>query len=113
VVTDADDLFAVPFAGWFEEILFGLEGTGGAVDGAVVLIGGEAFVFFVAVVEDLDFHADVGGVALAWIAETDAVIGAWFEFEFEVEDEVAVFFFGAEESAGGSADDGAVLDFVA
>ena len=93
------DFLEVPFA---DGALIAARGGDHAVGRAVglarvnLLAGG----LFVVVVEDLDFaHADVGGVAVAGIADGQAVVAARRQLEFEPGDEVGVFVLGVNRAA--------------
>ena len=71
-------------------------------------------VFFVAIVEDLQFgHAGIGWIASAWISNGQAVVASGWEFEFHTGDEIAVFCFGMENAALALfTGDGTVANFV-
>ncbi len=88
--TDRDDFFVVPFAARFLRAGFGGDA---AVDGAVLLPGRDAFVIFV---DNLKFHAVVGGVKIGGGgANAQAVVSAsiFRELEFKSENEVRIRFF--------------------
>jgi len=109
VGADGGDFFMVPLAGGLQEAGFGREDV---VNGAVVLGGAElAFIHGGVVVQDLNFHADVGCVAFKGGSDADAVVGAFGVFEIEAEDEVAVFGFGEEVAVrSGRRGEDAVID---
>ena len=109
VRTDRDDFFVVPFAARF--LSAGLGGHA-AVDGAVLLPGRDPLVVFV---NDLEFHAVIGGVKIGGGgANAQTVVAALIfrELEFETEDEVGVRFFRFKIAAL-FADEIAVFDRVA
>ena len=92
------DLFAVPFTNRLEESRFGGEDV---VNGAVELSGADfAFVNGGVVVEDLNFHAEVGGVAFEGGSDADAVVGSFGELEVETENEIGILGFGEEIAVG-------------
>ena len=111
LVAAGGDLFLIPLAGGFEETSFrGYD----VVDGTVILRRAQFAVAWRVVVQNLDFHSLICGVAFIGRADPDAVVGSLFQFEFETEDEVGVFFFGEEIAAAiGRTFEQAVLDDVA
>ena len=90
------DLFRVPLADGF---LVAALRRKHVVDRPVVLRRLELRVLRAAVVEDLNLHADVGGVALERRADADAVVGVLGQLEVELEDEVPVLLLGEEVAA--------------
>src|SRR6188768_2927150 len=118
VQSDADapavgsDLFAVPFACRLE--IAGAR-RDHVVDRSVMLLRSDlALVAFVAIVEDLDLHALVGGIAFERRADTDAVVAAWLGPELEAEDEVGVLANREQVAATvRGTDDGAIANQVA
>ena len=49
--------------------------------------------------EDLNLHAEIGGVAFERRADAEAVVGTFFKFEFKAQDEVFIFLFGEQIAA--------------
>ena len=86
-----------------------------AVDRAVVLVRLEAPVHRRAVLEDLELHPDVGGVALERGADAEPVVGGRGQLELEAEDEVGVLLLRVQvpPAALGTDDDLPVLGGVA
>src|SRR5207247_1823152 len=81
-----EDFLLVPLAH-----RFAIAGAGGnnIVDGAVILFGPDlAFVHLVAIVENLNLHALVGGVALKRRANADAVICARGQHKLEAKSKI-------------------------
>ena len=74
----------------------------------MVLIGTQVFEFVGRVVQDLQFHAHIGGVALRRRADAQAVVGAWGELEIEGEVKIRILL-GRVEIAAGLAQDLAVF----
>jgi hypothetical protein len=65
------------------------------------------------VVEDLNLHPLICGIAFQRRADTDAVVGRGIEQELETERKIPVFPLGEQVAAAiGGAQDGAVLDDV-
>ena len=84
------------------------------VNGAVILPGVKVLVPRAAVVEHLNFHPGIRGVALRGRADADAVVGVGSQLELEAKNKVAVLFFGVKIAAVvNGAVDGAILDGVA
>ena len=112
VRADGGDLLLVPLADGFQESGFGGEDV---VNGAVILGRAElAFIDRGVMIEDLNFHAEVGGVAFEGGADADAVVGAFGELEVETENEVGVLGFGEEVAVGvRGGDEESVFDEVA
>ncbi len=83
-----DHLLGVPLAGRSQ---FAPPGRYHPVDRTVVLVRLQLGVLLGVVVQDLQFHAHVGGVTLQRGADAQAVVGSRGEPELEAEDEVVVF----------------------
>ncbi len=82
------DLLGIPFADRLQKPGLGGENI---VDGAVILGGAEfAFVHGRIVIEDLNLHALVGGVAFEGRADADPVIGCVGQLEVEAQNEISV-----------------------
>ncbi len=81
----------------------------------MILFGPDlALVHLVAIVENLNLHALVGGVPLIGRADSDAIVGACRKHELEAENKIAIFLFSKEITAAlGRAHDFAVLHDVA
>ena len=58
-----------------------------------------ALVLLVLIVQDLDFHAHVGGVAFERRADSDSVIGALGQLEVEAKDEIRILLLGQQPAA--------------
>jgi len=83
------------------------------VDRAVVLLRAQVRVLRRAVIEDLQLHAVVRGVALQRRADAHAVVAPGLELELEAEDEIRVLLLGQHHPAAfGGADQVAVLDGI-
>ena len=87
VVALDSDLFAVPFADRFQETAFG---RNNAVHRTVILVFLELAVNRGFVVEHLNLHADISGIAFERGPDSDPVVRAFGQHEVEAEDEVFV-----------------------
>src|SRR5438034_882088 len=87
------DFFLVPLAERFLRSAFGGDDI---INRPVILHRAKVFVLRRAVVQHLDFHAGVGGVALVWSANPNAIIGTVLESEFKTENKIFVFLFGKQ-----------------
>jgi hypothetical protein len=77
------------------------------------LDGSEVFVGRIVVIENLDFHAGVGGIAASGGADADAIVGGLGELEFELKIEIAVFLVEKQiPTVGGGAVKNAILGRV-
>src|ERR1019366_274299 len=83
------DLFLVPLA---QRLAVSRACRNRIVDRAVILLGPDlAFVHGIGIVQNLDLHALISGVAFVRRADADSVVGARRQQELEPEDEVRVF----------------------
>lgn len=103
------DPFVVPLSGGAQITSLGRCHSVGA---AVGLSRVDAFVICVPIIEDLQFgHADISGIAVpkvfgelfdfldAWVADCNPVVTSRWQLEIEAEDEVAVAFFGVQNTS--------------
>ncbi len=111
------DLLEVPLTHRAEVAVLGADAV---VEGAVILLrlkatfarSGHLFVVAVAV-DDLEFEAVFGGVAINRCAKGDAVVASLWQLELDADDAVFEFFLGQEIAAFALlADDGTVFDLV-
>src|SRR5262249_7058839 len=105
------DLLEIPVA---DGPLEAAMGGNHAVCRAVILAWVEVGVLLGRIIEDLELaHADVGGVAIAGVADGQAVVAAGRQLYFQTGHEIAVLVLGVDgASLAWPADDGAILDLV-